>query len=98
MRSGTESDCACGIIETTQNSAPHQNAAGWMAWLTTNMPARAEWYMQNRNPEFRGVKDEEYYISAIRDLQQYVEPEDFTRIVGVRFEAWLEETQEGGDE
>ena len=78
--------------------APHQNAAGWLAWLTDTYPTLANWYIDNRRPQFTGTKDAEYYIGHIRRLKQYVEAEDFSRIVGVRFEAWLEETKEGEDE
>ena len=73
--------------------APHQNPAGFMAWLSTNMPARAAWYVENRDP---GVvtKDEAYYVAAIRDLKQYIEPLEFEQIVGIRFSQWLEESAE----
>ena len=72
--------------------SPHQNAAGWCAWLNDTYPKLFTWYLDNRRPTFVGTKNAAYYIDVIRRLKQYVEPEDFTRIVGVRFEAWLEET------
>jgi len=78
--------------------SPHLNAAAWCAWLNTTYPKFMEWYLDNRRPAFDGTKNAEHYIGRIRRLQQYVEPEDYTRIVGVRFEAWLEETKEGEDE
>jgi hypothetical protein len=52
-----------------------------------------DWYLNNRRPSFYGTKNAPYYCQVIRTLQQYVEPEDFERIVGIRFAAWLEETQ-----
>ena len=74
--------------------APHMNAAGWMAWLLREHPGRAEWYIDNRRPVFAGKKNVEYYLGVIRRLQQYVEPLEFERIVGVRFAAWWAETAE----
>ena len=72
--------------------SPHLNAAGWCAWLNHHHPVRMAWYLDNRRPAWNGTKNAAYYIEVIRRLKQYVEPEDFTRIVGVKFEAWLEET------
>jgi len=70
--------------------APHQNAAGWIAWLSANMPARAEWYMQNRHPA-EVTKDADYYCQAIWNLKQYVEEGVYVDIVGQKFSEWMEE-------
>lgn len=72
--------------------SPHQNAAGWMEWLTDTHPVIADWIIDNCRPEFTGTKNAQHYIDHIQRLRQYVEPEEFTRIVGVRFAAYLETT------
>lgn len=71
--------------------SPHQNAAGWIEWLESCFPERAEWLFENCRPTFRGVKTAAYYCDVIRDLRQYVEEDEFVRVVGVRFAAYLEE-------
>ena len=72
--------------------SPHQNAAGWVAWLNAHHPERMEWYLANRRPVWFGTKNAPYYCEQIKRLRQYVEPEDYTRIVGQRFAAWLDES------
>lgn len=82
----------------SKDVSPHQNAAAWLAWLISHHPTKAEWYIDNRQPSFDGTKNVEYYVGVIRRLKQYVEPLEFDSIVGVRFSAWLEETQEDTDD
>ena len=73
--------------------SPHLNAPAWTQWLWDHYIERWEWVFQSPNPrpKFTGTKNAAHYIEHIRRLRQYVEPEDFERIVGVRFAAWLEE-------
>ena len=71
--------------------SPHQNAAGFISWLESEHPELAEWYFENRRPEFSGTKNAAYYCDVIRSLRPFVEPEDFERIVGVRFADYLGE-------
>jgi hypothetical protein len=91
LRNGIALCAACHQFD--KNISPHQNAAGFWNWLQTTYPNFAEWYMDNRRPVFTGKKNADYYIGIIRRLQQYVEPEEFVSIVGVRFAAWLEEQE-----
>lgn len=85
--------CLCAHChQYNKDLSPHQNAAGWLGWLSANYAGRAEWFIQNRRPTFTGTKNAQYYIEVIRRLQPYVEPHEFTDIVGIRFAAWLEET------
>ncbi len=72
--------------------SPHQNGFGWRQWLAEHFPKVAEWAEQNAYPKFDGTKNPAHYIEVILSLKEYVEPEDFTRIVGVRFEAYLNKT------
>lgn len=88
--------CTCHKFDA--KISPHLNAACWCAWLNDVHPTRFEWYLLNRRPQFSGTKNAAYYCEMLRKLKQYVEPEDFTRIVGVKFSAWLEETQENAEE
>lgn len=71
--------------------SPHQNAAGWLDWLRFYHPRIAYWYGLNLRPEFTGIKNAAHYCEVIQSLREYVEPEDFERIVGIRFNRWLQE-------
>ena len=69
--------------------SPHENAMGWVEWLKWHYPATHDWYQENAHPKFDGVTNEAFYVSHLQRLRQYVEPDDFERIVGVRFAAYL---------
>lgn len=75
--------------------SPHQNGGGFTQWLLCHYPFAWQWYMDTVDdpPEFTGVKDLQYYFDVLRDLRQYVDESEYVRIVGVRFAAWLEETE-----
>jgi hypothetical protein len=77
--------------------SPHQNSAGFLCWLRDHHSFRYEWLIENRRPVFTGTKNAPYYCDVIRRLKQYVEPEDYVSIVGVKFSVWLAE-QEVDDE
>lgn len=74
--------------------SPHQNAAGWMQWLRDHHPLRYDWYVQtvlkNEHRAFSGTKNAPYYCGVINSFREYVEPEQFVGIVGVRFAEHLE--------
>lgn len=70
--------------------SPHQNAAGWVDWLELTYPEIGEWYFDHLRPRFDGVTNAAYYCEVICRLREYVEPEDFERIVGIRFSQHLE--------
>ena len=74
--------------------APHKNAAAWLLWLNEHHPELHKWYVETTATQaykqFDGVKNADYYIGHILRLREYVEPDDFERIVGVRFAAYLE--------
>lgn len=75
--------------------SPHQNAAGWLNWLKEHYPMRHEWYSDiSESGEYRnfnGTKNAAHYIEIIEGFRQYLEPEVFERIVGVRFNQYLKE-------
>ena len=73
--------------------SPHQNAAGWMQWLGTNYRDLLAWYVSNPRPKFDGTTNAAWYCDHIRRLRQYVEPEDFEKICGIKFSRWLEENE-----
>ena len=77
--------------------SPHQNAAGFLVRLEWSYPATAKWYLETTESQeykrFDGTTNAAYYCDQIRRLREYVEPEDFERIVGQRFSAWLEEQE-----
>lgn len=81
-----------------KNVAPHLNAAGFLCWLRDHHPHRYEWLLENRRPTFTGTKNAPYYCSVIRRLKQYVDPSEYESVVGVKFAAWLEETDLDADD
>jgi hypothetical protein len=81
-----------------KKTAPHQNASAWEKWLKDHHYARYVWCQDNDRPIFQGKKTAAYYISVIRRLQPYMEPEDFLSIVKVKFAAWLEEQETDTEE
>lgn len=93
----TRYDLANGIAlcashhQFDQDISPHQNAAGWLAWLLDHHPRVHEWYWNNRCPTFSGQKNVAYYCHTIVRLQQYVDASEFDRIVGVKFGSYLHE-------
>ena len=73
--------------------SPHQNAAGWMQWLRENQPLRYEWYVETvingKHLKFDGTTNPPYYCGVIMSFREYVEPEKFEEIVGIKFSAYL---------
>lgn len=78
--------------------SPHQNPAGWTRWLTQCHRSLAEWVDENLESckVFDGITTAWYYIDVLESLREYVDPDDFIRIVGVRFSTHLEKMR-GGD-
>jgi hypothetical protein len=79
-----------------RDRSPHQNAAGFMAWIETEWPGAFEWYtdtMENGVPRFEGIVNEAYYHDEIRRLKEYVPEAQYRTIIGARRAAWLEENQ-----
>lgn len=75
--------------------SPHCNAAGWLLWLSENHPLRHEWYTETvgngNHLTFDGIKNAQHYMGIIHQLKEYVNTDDFTRVVGIRFSKYLEE-------
>jgi len=75
------------------NISPHQNAAGWLLWLRDNQPLLHKWYIaQTESGDFRrfdGTKNAQHYIDVLLRLREYVEPDVFANIAGVRFSEYL---------
>jgi hypothetical protein len=70
--------------------SPHQNGMAFKEWLKEHHPARIEWFHEHEHIKSSGTKTASFYCAILRDLKQYVEPEEFESIVGVKFSAWLE--------
>jgi len=90
--------CLCSYCHVRHvDHSPHVNAAGWMLWLKDAHPALERWYTETTATQeykrFHGTINAEYYCDVLRRLRQYVEPEEFEQIVGVRFARWLEENE-----
>lgn len=73
--------------------SPHQNAAGWLFWLRDKYPSIHTWYLDmiasGDYRDFDGTKNPQHYIAVILRSREYVDPDDFGRIVGVRFSQYL---------
>ena len=93
MRNGISLCSWCHTFDP--DTAPHQNAAGWLLWLSEHYPELHLWYTTTvatgEHKTFDGTTNATYFCGVIRDLQEYVTEEDFERIVGVRFARWLDE-------
>ena len=78
--------------------SPHQNAAGWLLWLSEHHPELHRRYTETveggAHRRFEYVTNAQYYCDVIRGLKQYVEETDYNQIVGIRFSRWLEEQEE----
>lgn len=91
--------CLCSRChQWCPDRSPHQAAAGFMAWLEEQCLLHYQWLMETtKSGEYRIFKattNTSYYIHQIRRLRQYVESDDYERIVGVRFAAYLAELPE----
>ena len=89
--------CLCSTHhQFCPDRSPHQNAAGFMLWLSMHEPIRHRWLIAavESKQQFTGTKNAAYFCDVIRSLRQYVEPEDFERIVGVRLAAQLDEEED----
>ena len=79
------------------NISPHQNAAGWLYWLSEHHPAHHRWYTEQietgAHRRFNGTTNAVYYCDVIRELNQYVHEVDYDRIVGIKFGQWIEEQE-----
>lgn len=71
--------------------SPHQNAAGFMAWVEEANPLRAAWMKENHRPQCDVTVTPLYLCDVLRDLRQYFEATEFESVCGVRFSHWLRE-------
>lgn len=86
--------CLCSYCHIRdKNVAPHICAAGWLLWLSKSWPMLHKWYIETvecgKHRLFDGTKNAVYYCGVIQGLREYVEEDDFDRIVGIRFSTWL---------
>ena len=70
-------------------TAPHMNAAGWLAWLGVYQPIIGLWYTTNAPLRFSGTTNAAFFLDAIRSLREYVDPKEFVEIVGKRLAGHL---------
>ncbi len=95
LRNGIELCANCHVWDP--DISPHQNAAGWILWLSEHQRDLHIWYTvtiaTNEHTQFAangGKKTPLYYCETILRLKEYVPEADYVRIVGVRFAKWLE--------
>ena len=73
--------------------SPHQNAAGFLLWLSEHYPDTHLWYtgrMECGVPVFQGTRSAQYYCEVISELKAFVLDDTYSAIVGVRLRAHLE--------
>ena len=77
--------------------SPHQNAAGFLRWLEHNHQLHYRWYKESdesgKYKKFKGITNPQYYCDVILELKQYVDDEDYVRIVGKKFSQYLDEQE-----
>jgi len=86
--------CLCSHCHVFSNDiSPHLNAPGWMVWLSGHWPRLHDWCIEIVTSGYHrrsvGTTNAAYFCDVIRGLREYVEEDDFDRIVGIRFSAWL---------
>lgn len=78
--------------------SPHVNAAGWVKWLKIHHEELHDWYLDmldsGDHKRFSGTKNWPYYVDTILALKPHVPAEDFERVCGVKFSAWLKAEDE----
>jgi len=74
--------------------APHKNPQGFLQWLEDEYPQIAHWYYTTfeaiRYQPQPSVRTVHFYVDHIRSLKEYVNDDEYRRIVGVRFADWLD--------
>ena len=88
--------CLCGYCHVRcPKYSPHLNGLGFRAWLNEHHPMRAAWcdvtIENGLHFRFDRIKNAHYSIEQILALKHCVDDDEFIRVVGVRFAAWLEE-------
>ncbi len=91
--------CLCSSCHLwCPDRSPHQAAAGFLVWLKGYCPVRYQWLMRTTESadykSFKATVNAAYYIHQIRDFRPHVYSNDFQRIVGVRFAAYLADLPE----
>jgi len=80
------------------DESPHNNALGWLDWLSEHLPNLHRWYRHtiatNAHKAFSGTTNKTYYCGVIEGFREYVPKHEFERIVGVKFARWLAEQKE----
>jgi len=73
--------------------SPHSNGHGFAVWIEEHYPARHQWFKDTRASGAHKALltvNVEFYLDVLRQLRQYVEPEEFERIVGVKLARHLD--------
>ncbi len=82
--------------------SPHQTTFGFTAWINSHYPEVGRWATDTEeagdHKRFDGTTNADYYIGIIRGLREYVEAEDYDRIVGKKFGAYLETEGRGRED
>ena len=76
--------------------SPHQNAMGFSSWLHRTDRGLWRWVRDNQRPRFDGVKNAAYYCDVIWELRRHLSDEEWRKVVGVKFSAYLMETMDNG--
>jgi len=86
--------CLCaGCHRFNPHHSPHKNGPGFNRWLETRYPLRHKWLQDTVDAGyvFTGTKNNQYFLSTMQALSEYIDPYEFQNIVGIRLCAYLEE-------
>ena len=88
MRNGI---CLCATHHTYDSvCSPHAGPIGFTLFLQRNHPHIVEWVEENNHQRPTESVSQGWYLGKMIELQPFVPPEHFTRIVGVNLAAHLE--------
>lgn len=87
--------CLCGPCHQFDiDRSPHQCAAGFILWLEEHHPTIAQSCIDSMETGtyrmFNRTTNAQFYVEVIRSLRDYVDEDDYTRILGQRFAAYLD--------
>jgi hypothetical protein len=77
--------------------SPHGNGMGFVLWLDANHLALGEWVFEmldnGDHRKFNGTTNAAYYIDIILGLREYVDEDEYSSIVGVKFGQYLDQLE-----
>ena len=83
--------CLCSTHHMFDHKcSPHAGDIGFSAWLVQHHPAIITWCEEHKSDKTTESVNQHWYIEKMLELREYVEPEYWTKICGVRLATHLE--------